>query len=121
MDDQGGVMRIIVLVGGLCLTPSLVGCTSSLSLLPVSPTVNTPTVVADGAELHDKARAGENMRARRKPRTARTEEVPRNAIAAEDYRPSPEVGTPEWELARKQDEEKERRLNTTIRSICRGC
>jgi hypothetical protein len=114
-------MRAIVVIAGLCLALSLGGCTSSLSLLPVSPTVNTPTVVADGAELHDEAPTGQIMRGRRKPPTARIKEVPRSAIAAEDYRPSPEVGTPEWELARKQDEEKERRLNQSIRSICRGC
>ena len=37
------------------------------------------------------------------------------------HRPSPDVGTPEWEALQAEEARQQKRLDGVLKSICRGC
>ena len=44
-----------------------------------------------------------------------------NSGSSQDWKPMPRVGTPEWERKKLYDEQRERKVNQVMNSICRGC
>jgi hypothetical protein len=108
------VMR--ALSGALLSLVFLHGCTSIPAGPSGGPTAPTSNTIPDGPALETEAPVID----RRPPKHTRARAKPALEVQAEDSR-TPDVGSPEWERAQTEDQEKERRLNRTIRSICRGC
>lgn len=104
------------MVIGMLLGAFLTACAS----IPTGPNVTTSRVVENAPELNEQASGQEQVRPRRRSRTTRVTETPRKA-QVEGELPTPDIGSPEWERAKAEDEDKERRLDRAIRSICRGC
>jgi hypothetical protein len=101
------------------LAAVLPGCTSGSALLPrEDPAV--ARVTQQEIEPDEVGYSRPRVRARRAARTIPSKETT-SSIDMDGRRTMPAVGSPEWHRAKAEDEEKERRLNQTIRNICRGC
>jgi hypothetical protein len=112
------MMKTSLMIGVLFLAAFLSACASKPG---PNPNVVTSRVVNDEPDWNNEGSGREQVQSRRKSRITRAKRTPRQVQVEGELATTPNVGSPEWERAKAADEEKERRLDHTIRNICRGC